>query len=194
MKTLSITANLSVVYTNHSLRATCVTLLDSANIEGRHIISVTQHKSEGSLKPYMGHVANKKKKEMSAILSTGLSASSEQTNASPTCAKLDNQPLEPSDYASGPICSLDKCRPNPVYRPKPASPDMPSLTNSQVVHTLNDATDNLDDDELDSILSHINIPEASVSHTYEYVQHSRTILSPILNTCQVTINYNIIQK
>jgi hypothetical protein len=37
---------LSQVYTNHSLRATTVHVLDAANIAVRHIMSVTGHKSE----------------------------------------------------------------------------------------------------------------------------------------------------
>jgi hypothetical protein len=40
---------LSQVYTNHSLRATTVHVLDAANIAVRHIMSVTGHKSESSL-------------------------------------------------------------------------------------------------------------------------------------------------
>ena len=40
---------LSQVYTNHSLRATTVHVLDAANIAVRHIMSVTGHKSESIL-------------------------------------------------------------------------------------------------------------------------------------------------
>ena len=39
-------------YTNHSLRATTVTVLDEAGFAGRDIVAVTEHKSESSLKQY----------------------------------------------------------------------------------------------------------------------------------------------
>ena len=58
-------------YTNHYLRATTVTLLDDANQEGRHIISVTEHASVTSLGPY-SRTSEKRKKTMSDILTFGL--------------------------------------------------------------------------------------------------------------------------
>ena len=48
---------LSQVYINHSLRATTVHVLDAADIAGRHIMSVTGHKSESSLKTYTGYTS-----------------------------------------------------------------------------------------------------------------------------------------
>ena len=39
MKQISNAANLSIVYTNHSIRATTVTILDENNVESRHIMS-----------------------------------------------------------------------------------------------------------------------------------------------------------
>ena len=70
MKELSEQANTSQVYTNHCLRATNVTLLDEAGFEARHIMSVTGHRSEASIRSYSRTGINKKRK-MSAALSTG---------------------------------------------------------------------------------------------------------------------------
>ncbi|CAG2232416.1 unnamed protein product [Mytilus edulis] len=54
MNEISKAANLSREYTNHSCRATTVHILDEAQIPSRHIMSVTGHKSEASLKTYSG--------------------------------------------------------------------------------------------------------------------------------------------
>ena len=42
--------SLSTTYTNNSLRATTVHALDAAEFPGRHIMTVTGHTSETSLK------------------------------------------------------------------------------------------------------------------------------------------------
>ena len=59
-------------YMHFSLRATTVHLLDVASIPGRHIMSVTGHKSESSLKSYTGHTTTKTKKKMSNIVTDSL--------------------------------------------------------------------------------------------------------------------------
>ena len=61
MSVLSQKASLSQNYTNHRLRTTSVHILDAAQIPTRHIMSVTGHKAETSLKTYTGHTNNKKK-------------------------------------------------------------------------------------------------------------------------------------
>ena len=45
MKILSEKAVLNKVYTNHCLRATCVTTFDQQGFEARHIMAVSGHKS-----------------------------------------------------------------------------------------------------------------------------------------------------
>jgi len=80
MSEISKEFSFSQVYTNHSLRATTVHVLDPANIAGRHIMSVTGHKSESSLKTYTGYTRNKTKKTMSSIVSDSLSSSVPATN------------------------------------------------------------------------------------------------------------------
>ena len=57
--------SLSKTYTNHSLRATTVHVLDAAQFPGRHIMTVTGHKSETSLKTYTGYTTEKTKQMMS---------------------------------------------------------------------------------------------------------------------------------
>jgi hypothetical protein len=71
MKTISEKAGCSLIYTNHSLRATTVTVLDEAGVAGRDIdiMAVTGHKSESSLKHYV-RTSNAKKQDMSTIISS----------------------------------------------------------------------------------------------------------------------------
>jgi hypothetical protein len=52
MKVLSQQANLSIIYTDHSIRATAVTIFDRSGFEARHIMSVSGHRSESSIKNY----------------------------------------------------------------------------------------------------------------------------------------------
>lgn len=85
MKTLSEQAGLSKKYTNHSLRATTVHVLDAARIPSRHIMTVTGHKSVTSLKTYSGQTDMNTKKFMSRKLS-------EKTNVMNTPTLQNNIP------------------------------------------------------------------------------------------------------
>ena len=52
MKNISVDAKLSIIYTNHCIRATSVSVLDECGIEARHIMSVSGHRSESSIRSY----------------------------------------------------------------------------------------------------------------------------------------------
>ena len=52
MKIISKGANLSQVYTNHSVRASAITVLSDANVPDRHIMFVSGHSSEESISHY----------------------------------------------------------------------------------------------------------------------------------------------
>ena len=69
MQNMSKDACLSKIYINHCIRATGFTLLDESGYEGRHIMTVSKHKSESSLKHYVSKAREKKKREMSHALS-----------------------------------------------------------------------------------------------------------------------------
>jgi hypothetical protein len=53
MKNISKQAGLSKQYTNHSIRATAVTILDKSGFGARHIMSVSGHRSESSIRSYI---------------------------------------------------------------------------------------------------------------------------------------------
>ncbi len=61
-------ACLSQCYTNHSIRATCITALDEAGFESRHIMAVSSHHSESTIKTYAKKCPESKKREMSETL------------------------------------------------------------------------------------------------------------------------------
>ena len=52
MKVISQQAELSTTYTNRSIRATTITILDRSGFEARHIMSVSGHRNESSIKSY----------------------------------------------------------------------------------------------------------------------------------------------
>ena len=62
MKRINEAVELSRTYTNHCIRATSITVMNAAGIEGTNIISITGHKSVDSMKPYLNPVKNKNDK------------------------------------------------------------------------------------------------------------------------------------
>ena len=52
MKNISEEAKLSKMYTNHSVRATAITLWSNAGVQNRHIMAISGHRSEQSLTHY----------------------------------------------------------------------------------------------------------------------------------------------
>jgi hypothetical protein len=68
MKRISVSAQLSKMYTNHSIRATHVTILDEAGFEARHIMRTTGHKSESSIRSYSSRLSDGKKRDISSTL------------------------------------------------------------------------------------------------------------------------------
>ena len=64
---------LSKIYTNHSIRATAVTILDKCGYEARHIMADSGHKSKSSIRSYCKTDTSTKKpksESMAAVTST----------------------------------------------------------------------------------------------------------------------------
>ena len=76
MKNISREAKVSKCYTNHSIKATAVTILDKSGFEARHIMAVSGHKNEASIRRYSKTDICTKKK-MSETLTTRCEASEE---------------------------------------------------------------------------------------------------------------------
>jgi hypothetical protein len=58
-----------MIYSNHSIKATTITEMDEAGIDTRHIMNVSEHKSESSIKHCTQRISEKKKREISHCLS-----------------------------------------------------------------------------------------------------------------------------
>ena len=165
MSTISTEAALSKRYTNHSLRATTVTLLDDAGQESRHIMAVTEHASASSLLSY-SRTSAKKRKEMSNILSRGLAGEGEKHGPLPLSPNV--QSLDSTNQQPEPQNQLDVPEPQnqldvPEQQPEP-----------QLLET-----------EVDRYVQQ-NLTQNNTM--------SRSILQPIFNNCNVTINYNFSDK
>ena len=80
MKSISKDADLSREYTNHSIRATTITLLDAAGYEVRHITSLTGHKPHDSLRSYCQTSVSTKRK-ISEVLSLALNSTGESSSS-----------------------------------------------------------------------------------------------------------------
>ena len=80
MTKISERAGLSQSYTNHSVRAACVTVLQSTNIEDHHIASVTMHKNISSLASY-GRPSDQQKTVMARVIYESLGSCSKSGSA-----------------------------------------------------------------------------------------------------------------
>ena len=71
MSEFSKIAKLSKKYTKHCIRATAITALDQAGCVSRHIMSVSGHRSEASIKSYSRKTSTDQKRKMSETLNYG---------------------------------------------------------------------------------------------------------------------------
>ena len=88
MKTLSKSAELSRVYTNHCMKATVVTNLDEAGHEARDSTIVSSHKSERSIRSYAIQCPPKKKRKMFGDLSKEFTPAVLKPKPKPTSTAL----------------------------------------------------------------------------------------------------------
>ena len=90
---------LSKRYTNHCVRVTSLQILDDEQIPERHIIRVSGHKSEASIKSYARKLSSSRKHAISDTFSraTGVLAA---TSASPSKKTTkNNQPAQPKVFS-----------------------------------------------------------------------------------------------
>ena len=178
MPNISVSAGLSKRYTNHSLRATSVHVLDKEQFASRHIMSVTGHQPEKSLKTYTGYTDQNIKKRMSDTFSESLNP----LNAKKVCTRSsENQPNELQDenlnLASGVLEPVSNAEFN------------------QIVQDL--ATDDGEFDRLLTTIDTNNMVVPGSSNTLNYANNHMTkqsmmnVLVPVFNSCSnITINYN----
>ena len=103
MKTLIKNARLETdIYTNHSIRATCIGTLDDNGFEARHITAISSHKNESTIKTYSTKCPEKKKREMYEALNAAVVPKKAKINAPATVSKppapQDNFPTINMDH------------------------------------------------------------------------------------------------
>jgi hypothetical protein len=96
MSKLSLAAGLSRRYTNHSLRATCITVLDEKGFDSRDICNVSGHRNERSLRTYVGRPNDAKKQKLSDALSSSIGYAPRR----PTCTTTSSGNDTPSTSGS----------------------------------------------------------------------------------------------
>ena len=84
MKFLSADLKLSNNYTNHSIHATVITTLDENGFEARHIMKLSSHKNEATIKEYAVKCPDSKKHELCESLSNAI-LPKKQKASMPTC-------------------------------------------------------------------------------------------------------------
>ena len=76
---LSAKYGLSQRYANHSIRVTSLQVLEDHNIEGRHIIRISGHKSTASVQSYARRLSASRKRNISTCFSNHLSSETLQS-------------------------------------------------------------------------------------------------------------------
>ena len=97
MKIISSKLKLSQSYTNHSIRATVVTLLSRTGFESREIMRLTGHKSEASLRSYDKENSAERKREISDTLNLQKKNRSSSSTSSSTYQRRQTFDLDTTD-------------------------------------------------------------------------------------------------
>ncbi len=96
MKAMSKQANLSKLYTNHSIRATAISVLNDAGVGDRIICSLSGHRNMGSLRSYCSDASEGQKRSMSDVLAGHGKNAKRKTSASCT---ISTPPLDDNSAA-----------------------------------------------------------------------------------------------
>lgn len=100
MSKISKVACLSRRYTNHCIRATSISALDRAGLEARHVMRISGHKSESSIRSYSKRLCESKQRDISDTLARSMKPASIPTVE-------PNQPVQTVTSGSVAIDDLD---------------------------------------------------------------------------------------
>jgi hypothetical protein len=184
MMDISKIAQLSCVYRNHSVSTTCITALDIAGIGGHHIMKVSGHKSETSLKSYSHYVSDTKKREISETLSTALG----QTDVKETEENLPNLDIDDIENIFNESYEMEPVNDNRygVSNLKNILRELPTVENKLVARKSQNVTSSTD--QAQSVVQKIeNQMDISSSGFFNFWPN-------FSDNCNVTINFNIINK
>ena len=102
MKRISKEAKLSRIYTNHSIRATAVTILHKSGFEARHIMTVSGHRYESSIRAYSKTDQTTKKRMSETLTAAGASNSTHNEDS----ARLET--LTAENISLSPLLTLSQ--------------------------------------------------------------------------------------
>ena len=193
MTEISRMAKLSREYTNHSCRATTVHVLDEAQVPSRHIMSVTGHKSESSLKTYSGKTCEKNEKFMSETISEKtLGKSSNTSNISEHDSLPDSIDFLALSHSN---ITVEVDENTGASTSSASSFELQALSNSQTENVLRNLLP--DNDGFDDLIKVLDIPQQHQNNVANRWSKSlmNQLPAPFVNNCQnITINYNIFQR
>ena len=99
MESISEEAKLSKMYTNHSVRATTLTLWSNAGVQNRHIMAISGHRSEQGLLHYNTQPSTSQLRTYSEVLSRSLTSDRSESLA-PTAINIQKEVQENSIVVS----------------------------------------------------------------------------------------------
>ena len=200
MVRLSKSAGLSKIYTNHCLRATCISILDREGFENRDICQISGHANESSLASYTGRVTDSKKQQMSDALVRAIGIGQKPT------------PESILHDIAGPSTSRSSPEPGDLGEEVNFDLDLEmdwfdsqvsevSVSNEETVH--NELVANVIEQESDSetrsdnssirvglVTNRSRSTRTTTRSTTTTRKTSQTMTSPfVFNNCNVTINY-----
>jgi hypothetical protein len=166
-----------------------VHVLDEAQVPSRHIMSVTGHKSESSLKTYSGKICEKNKKFMSETISEKkLGKSSNTSNISEHDSlpdSIDFLALSQSNI------TVEVDENTGASTSSASSFELQALSNSQTENVLKNVLPDND------VFDDLDIPQQYQNNVANRSSQSlmNQLPAPFVNNCQnITINYNIFQR
>ena len=200
MRKISQNAGLSKVYTNHCLRATCITILDGEGFATRDICHVSGHANEGSLAGYVGKVKDSRKQDMSDAISRSLGYNDKPTVAPATVSRPT---VAPAATVSRPS-SDDRVREphhDEVDNDEIMDLDL-ELTSSQMAlieemtssieemtSSIEEMTSSIEEMMPSSQSSQSSVISTTTTRRTMVQQNLQQQLSFVLKDCNVTINY-----
>ncbi|XP_072029996.1 uncharacterized protein [Amphiura filiformis] len=135
MTNISKAANLSQIYTNHSIRAAAITVLNNAGFSDRTICSLSGHRNSSSLKSYCSDASDGQKRNMTQELSRQQrKIPRTATLASPTVSLIPASSIRsPANYTIAQPAPLGLPTIGlPTTSAMPMIPAQPSLTSAVV--------------------------------------------------------------
>ena len=200
MSKISDAAQLSQRYTNHSLRATAVHVLDAANFPSRHIMSVTGHKAETSLKTYAGYTDSNAKRNMSDEISRSVRGNVENLPpkisiphtlaASSTCTS--NSEMTDEELSDAMLMQIQVDDISIVTADVSTSSQVNIFEDVQTCDIID--MDSNESGNTTTKKTNLTSNRCTSSVTTKNVQHAPWMPQPVLNNCSnITINYNFKQ-